>query len=103
MVNSIEPYRRLLDAYQTGDAGEGDFSERLLSLSKDLVAKFQKEFGAAREQRLTAQQVTELIYKHNIRDIRHALSEYLKLKQCGSYSTTSIEGGLRTGCQTTIF
>jgi hypothetical protein len=31
-----EPYRRLLGVYQSGDAGEGDFSERLLSLSRDL-------------------------------------------------------------------
>ena len=45
MVDFSEPYRRLLDAYQAGDAGEGDFSERLLSLSRDLVAKFQQEFG----------------------------------------------------------
>lgn len=75
-----EPYRRLLDVYQAGDAGEGDFSERLLSLSRDLVAKFQKEFGAGKEQRLTAQQVTELIYKHNVRDVRAALSAYLKFK-----------------------
>lgn len=75
-----EPYRRLLETYQAGDAGEGDFSERLLSLSRDLVAKFQKEFGAGREQRLTAQQVTGLIYKHNIRDVRDALSAYLKFK-----------------------
>ena len=75
-----EPYRRLLEAYQAGEAGEGDFSERLLSLSRDLVAKFQKEFGGKRDQRLTAQQVTGLIYKHNIREIRDALSAYLRFK-----------------------
>jgi hypothetical protein len=75
-----QPYRRLANAYQTGDAGEGDFSERLLSLSRDLVAKFQKEFGTGRDQRLTAQQVTGLIYKHNVRDVRDALSAYLKFK-----------------------
>ena len=75
-----EPYRRLLSAYQSGDAGEGDFSERLLSLSRDLVAKFQKEFGKGQEQRLTAQQVTELVYKHNVREIREALSAYLRFK-----------------------
>jgi hypothetical protein len=75
-----EPYRRLLNVYQSGDAGEGDFSERLLSLSQDLVTKFQETFGKATEQRLTAQQVTELIYKHNIREIRDALSAYLKFK-----------------------
>ncbi len=75
-----EPYRRLLDVYQSGDAGEGDYSERLLSLSRDLVIKFRETFGTATEQRLTPQQVTELIYKHNIREIRDALSAYLKFK-----------------------
>jgi hypothetical protein len=76
-----EPYRRLLGAYESGDAGEGDFSERLLSLSRDLVAKFQKQFGESREQRLTSQQVTELVYKHNVREIREALSAYLRFKK----------------------
>ncbi|WP_159006710.1 hypothetical protein [Bradyrhizobium sp. S69] len=75
-----KPYRRLLDAYSAGDAGEGDFSERLLALSRELAAKFQKGFGTGKDQRLTAQQVTELIYKHNIREIRDALSSYLKFK-----------------------
>jgi hypothetical protein len=75
-----EPYRRLLAVYQSGDAGEGDFSERLLSLSRDLVALFRERFGTGNEQRLTAKQVTELIYKHNIREIRDALSAYLKFK-----------------------
>jgi hypothetical protein len=75
-----EPYRRLLDVYQSGDAGEGDFSERLLSLSRDLVSKFRESFGAASEQRLTAKQVTKLIYKHNIREVRDALSAYLEFK-----------------------
>lgn len=75
-----EPYRRLLMAYETGDAGEGDFSERLLALSRDLAAKFQKDFSEDRDQRLTAQQVTELVYKHNVRDIRTALSAYLRFK-----------------------
>lgn len=75
-----EPYRRLLGAYNSGDAGEGDFSERLLLLSRDLVSKFQKEFGEDREQRLNSKQVTELVYKHNVREIRETLSEYLRFK-----------------------
>ena len=80
MVRLYEPYRRLLDTYQAGDAGEGDFSERLLSSSRDLVAKFQKEYGAGRDQRLTAQQVTGLIYEHNVREVRDSLSAYLRFK-----------------------
>ena len=64
-----EPYRHLLEVYQSGDAGEGDFSERLQSLSQTLVSNFQKNFGKNIDQRLTADQVTGLVYKHNIRDI----------------------------------
>ena len=75
-----EPYRRLLAVYESGKAGEGDFSERLLSLSQELVAKFQERFGTTANQRLTASEVTELIYKRNIGDIRQALSEYLRFK-----------------------
>jgi hypothetical protein len=74
------PYRRLLEVYQSGEAGEGDFSERLLSLSQSLVADFQKNFGKDADQRLTAAQVTELVHKHNIREVREALSAYLEFK-----------------------
>jgi hypothetical protein len=75
-----EPYRRLLEVYQSGDAGEDDFSERLLSLSRSLAAEFQKKFGKDTDQRLTANQVTELVQKHNIREVRDVLSAYLEFK-----------------------
>jgi hypothetical protein len=75
-----EPYRRLLKVYESGDAGEGDFSERLLGLSQQLASDFKTRFGNAAEQRLTSAQVTELVHKHNIREIRDALSEYLEFK-----------------------
>lgn len=75
-----EPYRRLLAVYQSGNAGEGDFSERLLSLSQSLISDFQKNFGKGTNQRLTAAQVTELIHKHNIREVRETLSAYLRFK-----------------------
>lgn len=76
-----EPYRRLQEVYESGDAGEGDFSERLLSLSQSLAEDFKKNFSKEGEQRLTSSQVTELIHKHNIRDIREALSDYLEYKK----------------------
>ena len=75
-----QPYRSLLEVYRSGDAGEGDFSERLLSLSQKLIADYQRNFGKEPEQRLTAGQVTELVHKHNIREVRDALSAYLKFK-----------------------
>ncbi|WP_020591547.1 P-loop ATPase, Sll1717 family [Kiloniella laminariae] len=79
--NLYEPYRRMQEVYESGDAGEGDFSERLLSLSQDLAAEFQKKFSKNSDQRLTSTEVTELIHKHNIRDVREVLSNYLKFKK----------------------
>jgi len=74
-------YNSLQGVYKSGAAGEGDFSERLQGLSRDLATSFQKRFGTASDQRLTAAEVTELIHKHNIRDIRKALSDYLSVKE----------------------
>lgn len=76
-----EPYRKLLDVYKTGSASEGDFSERLLGLSQQLIQDFRLRFGTASNQRLTTVEVTELIHKRNIRDIRETLSAYLAFKE----------------------
>lgn len=76
-----EHYLRLQEVYEGGDAGEGDFSERLLGLSRALVDAFKERFGKEREQRLTSAQVTELVHKHNIREVREALSRYLEFKE----------------------
>ena len=73
-------YNNLAKIYQSGAAGEGDFSERLQGLSRDLANSFQTRFGTETDQRLTAAEVTELIHKHNIREIRKALSDYLSVK-----------------------
>ena len=75
------PYLRLKEVYDSGDAGEGDFSERLLGISRSLVDAFKERFGTAKEQRLTSSQVTELVHKHNIREVREALSSYLEFKE----------------------
>lgn len=75
-----QPYRKLLEVYETGSASEGDFSERLLGLSQQLIVDFKARFGTATNQRLTATEVTELVHKRNIRDIRETLSAYLAFK-----------------------
>ena len=76
-----ELYNNLEKIYKSGAAGEGDFSERLQGLSRDLAKSFQKRFGTTADQRLTSAEVTELIHKHNIREIRKALSDYLSVKE----------------------
>jgi hypothetical protein len=75
-----DPYRRLLEVYESGEAGGGDFSERLLSLSQRLILDFQTRFGGQSNLRLNTAQVTELVYKHNIREVRDALAAYLVFK-----------------------
>ncbi|MBX5183453.1 hypothetical protein HJB88_12500 [Rhizobium sp. NZLR5] len=74
------PYLRLQSAYRTEDGTEGDFSERLVGIAQNLVDAFKAKYDETASQRLNAAQVTELGYKHNIRDVRDALSEYLKFK-----------------------
>ncbi len=75
-----QPYRVLQEAYESGTAGSGDFSERLLGLSRDLASEFRRIYGNVGEQRLTAEDVTELVHKNKIPELRKALSYYLKFK-----------------------
>jgi hypothetical protein len=77
-----DPYIKLQAIYEaTGAANEGDFSERLLNLSRELVDAFRQKYGKESSQRLTSAQVTELVHKKNIREIREALSRYLEFKE----------------------
>jgi hypothetical protein len=75
-----KPYCELLEVYKAGSAAEGDFSERLVGLSQQLITDFKAHYGTARDQRLTATDVTELVHKNSIRDIRDTLSAYLEFK-----------------------
>ncbi|MBI1683625.1 P-loop ATPase, Sll1717 family [Caulobacter hibisci] len=75
-----KPYQALNEVYRGGDAGEGDFSERLLNLSQKLASEFKAKRSGESEQRLTAAEVTELVHKNNIREIRSAISDYLEFK-----------------------
>lgn len=45
-----------------------------------MIADFKARFGTTSNQRLTATDVTELVHKRNIRDIRETLSAYLAFK-----------------------
>ena len=74
-------YQLLNEVYQGSVAGEGDFSERLLSLSQQLASEFRGKRSGETGQRLTAAEVTELVHKNNIRTIREAISSYLEFKK----------------------
>jgi hypothetical protein len=75
-------YMRLKTTYQLADfSAEGDFSERLSTLSNSLITRYKEKFGTVDAQRLSASQVTELLYKHDLRDLMQLISQYLERKK----------------------
>ncbi len=79
--NLYEPYRKLESLY-SNDAivEEADFSERMLVLVKRINTEYERQYSFDREDYLTTGQVNELIYKHDIPELRNNLLKYLKLK-----------------------
>ena len=76
-----DAYVRLSEVYRAeGFLSEGDFSERLATLLQRLAARYIEKYGKQTDLRLTANEVTELVYTHDIRQIRTLLSNYLKRK-----------------------
>jgi hypothetical protein len=75
-------YLRLKSTYQLADfSTEGDFSERLSHLSNNLIQRYKGRYGTADARRLSAAEVTELLYKHDLRDLRVLISQYLQCKK----------------------
>jgi hypothetical protein len=75
-------YVRLRNTYRLAEvSSEGDFSERLTMLSDSLIDRYQTKFGNADAQRLSAAQVTELLYKHDLKELRQLISAYLEQKK----------------------
>ena len=74
-------YIELERAYRVENfSAEGDFSERLLSLSQRIAQEYVSKFGTSDSMRLTSEQVTSLVYAHDIRDLRAKLTQYLSKK-----------------------
>ena len=76
-----EPYRDLEELYRSDKyVQEGDFSERMSVLLERIV----KDHGVLQEKNrremLTEGQVTELIHRHDVKQLRSAVTDYLKLK-----------------------
>lgn len=75
-------YLELERTYRTeGYSTEGDFSERLLSLSHRIAQDYGNRYKDRDSMRLTSNQVTELVYSHDIRSLRRQVSAYLGHKQ----------------------
>jgi hypothetical protein len=75
-------YRELSGVYNAADfSPEGDFSERLSTLSERLAKQYQDKYGKQDAHRLTASEVTELVYSHDIKQLRELISNYLHRKE----------------------
>jgi hypothetical protein len=75
-------YTDLEETYRIAEFSvEGDFSERLLALSQRIVAEYHVKYGTTHLQKLTGEHITELLYVHDIRALRHRISRYLEQKQ----------------------
>ena len=95
------PYRRLAGLYQTDEyVAEGDFSERLSRLLQHITDEYQSKYGAEEERTLNQQEITELLYRHDVNELR----EKSRLNTCASNnhssscSTILIRVGRPTAC-----
>ena len=82
------PYGDLREQYgDTEMSQEGDFRERLSKLSDQVIHEFFRKFGPRSSEHtqksqinITTNQVTEVLYQHDIRKLYEALIRYLLLK-----------------------
>jgi hypothetical protein len=65
---------------ESPNVSEGDFSERLLSLSDALSQQYSSVYGDESGRRLTTGEVTELLHSTDIRKLEEQLSRYLHHK-----------------------
>ena len=78
----FDAYRRLSDLYQADRyIAEGDFSERLSQLIKYISGEYQVRYDREEGRSLTQQQITELLYRHDVGTLRAEVVEYLRLKR----------------------
>jgi len=76
-----ELYLELQATYKVEDfTVEGDFSERLMVLSQRISDEYSTKYGSRTEQKLTTEQVTELLYRHDLAKLRDLISNYLERK-----------------------
>lgn len=78
----FEPYQNLAALYLKDQltGGDADFSERMLRLVHRLSDDFIDRLGDRKNQYLPSDEVTQLIFRHDIPELRDQLVEYLRRK-----------------------
>jgi len=76
-----EPYRKLADLYHTeGYETEGDFSERMSSLMEKISTEYRSKHGFEKNIRLSASNLTEMLYFHDVKEVTDQVINYMKHK-----------------------
>lgn len=77
-----EGYRELAELYRgEGYDSEGDFSERMSVLMEKIYSEYQSKYGSTDSVSLSSSQVTELLYKHDVKQLKQKLGRYLENKE----------------------
>jgi hypothetical protein len=75
-------YVELERTYRTEDVSvEGDFSERLSALSLRLSDEYQRRHPEKEENTISSEEVSKILYAHDIRNLKKRISEYLEKKE----------------------
>jgi hypothetical protein len=92
-----QPYRDLANLYQTDQyVVEGDFSERLSTLLQQIIDDYQAKYGSEMDRSLKQQEVTELLYRHDVNALRGHVVDYLRLKDGVTILFDNIDKGWPT-------
>jgi len=76
-------YQTLAATYESDEyVSEGDFSERMLSITQRITLDFSSNLGSPTERlSMTKEEITNYIYKHDIGSLREQLVNYLQFKE----------------------
>jgi hypothetical protein len=81
---------RLTDQYRAMSAqykadtyvSEGDFAERMLKLTERIIDEFKEAIGIGdRQTRLSGGEITDILYKHDVKGLRKTIQSYLEHKR----------------------
>lgn len=76
-----EPYRQIADLYDIHKYhSEGDFSERLTFLIENIQESFNHKYGGREGVRLSSNEVTEILYQHDVRELEKIVMTYMSHK-----------------------
>jgi hypothetical protein len=79
--NLFDGYRVISEKYHDlAQVGGGDFSERLLRVAETIIAEYGSRYSTTLNQFLSQDQLTNLVYNTDIRELRDDVSRYLKHK-----------------------